>query len=144
MNLEYMELAIKTAESLAEEVPVCAVIVKDDEIIATACNQKEQMQDSTMHAEMTAIKEASKKLNTWRLIGCEMYVTLEPCPMCASAIIQSRISKVYFGSYDMLYGALGSKIDMRQVMSSQLQVKGGILQQECDNIIDSYFKRLRK
>lgn len=143
MNLKFMEFAIKKAENSGEDIPVGTVIVLNNEVIAAACNQKEKNQDATMHAEMIAIKEASSKLNNWRLKDCELYVTLEPCPMCATAIIQSRISKVYFGSYDLLYGALGSKTDLREVFNSDLEVKGGILQEKCDNIISSYFKGLR-
>ena len=144
MNTEYMLQALNKAKSSLNDIPVAAVIVKDGKVISIAVNEKEKKQDSTMHAEIIAIKEASSKLGSWRLNGCEMYVTLEPCPMCAAAIIQSRISRVYFGSYDILYGALGSKIDMRNVINSSLEVKGGILQEECDNIIESYFKRLRE
>lgn len=143
MNLEFMELAIKQAENSGEDIPVGAVIVLNNEVIALSCNQKEKNQDATMHAEMIVIREASSKLNNWRLNECELYVTLEPCPMCATAIIQSRISKVYFGSSDLVYGALGSKIDLRNIFNSNLEVKGGILQEKCDNIINSYFKGLR-
>ncbi len=143
MNVGFMRLALDRANFSISDVPVGAVIVKGNEILSISSNEKELNQDATLHAEMVAIKEASKKIGSWRLNDCEMYVTLEPCPMCASAIIQSRISKVYFGSYDLLYGALGSKIDLRQIMNSSLEVKGGILQEECDNIIESYFKRIR-
>lgn len=143
MNLKFMEFAIKKAENSGEDIPVGAVIVLNNEVIAAACNQKEKNQDATLHAEMIAIKEASSKLNNWRLKDCELYVTLEPCPMCAAAIIQSRISKVYFGSYDLLYGALGSKTDLREIYNSDIKVKGGILQEKCDNIISLYFKGLR-
>ena len=144
MNHNFMQLALNKAKESGMDIPVGAIIVKGEEIISVACNQKEIAQDATLHAEMIAIKEASSKLKTWRLNECEMYVTLEPCPMCAGAIIQSRISKVYFGSYDLLYGALGSKIDLRQIMNSSLEVKGGILQDECNNVMEAYFKRLRK
>ena len=144
MNSKFMQLAINKAKESGMDIPVGAVLVKNGEIISVATNQKEFSQDATLHAEMIVIKDASAKLQNWRLSECELYVTLEPCPMCAGAIIQSRISKVYFGSYDLLYGALGSKIDLRQVMNSSLEVKGGILQDECNNIMESYFKRLRK
>lgn len=143
MNLEFMKLAIEQANASGEDVPVGAVIVCNGKVVACSHNEKEKKQDPTLHAEMVAIKEASLKLGNWRLNDCELYVTLEPCPMCAAAIIQSRISKVYFGSYDLLYGALGSKIDLRQVLKSNLEVRGGIFQEKCDNIMNSYFKGLR-
>lgn len=143
MNTEFMELAIEWAKKSGEDVPVGAIIVRSGEVIASAHNEKEKRQDSTLHAEIIAIKEASFRLGNWRLADCELYVTLEPCPMCAAAIIQSRLARVYFGSYDLLYGALGSKIDLRQTLSSNLEVKGGILQEKCDNVINSYFKGLR-
>lgn len=143
MNLEFMKLAVEQAENSQGDIPVGAVIVKDGKVIASAYNQKELLQDSTLHAEMIAIRDASAKLGNWRLTECEMYVTLEPCPMCASAIIYSRIKKVYFGSFDLLYGALGSKIDLRQLFNSKLEVKGAILQDECDNIINAYMKGIR-
>ncbi|MDD3237294.1 MAG: nucleoside deaminase [Candidatus Gastranaerophilales bacterium] len=143
MKLEFMELAISEALKSDNDIPVGAVIAKDGVVIAKAFNQKEKNNDSTQHAEILAIKKASGYLGNWRLAGCTMYVTLEPCPMCASAIIQSRIEKIYFGSYDILYGALGSKIDLRKIHNSKLEVKGGIMEEKCDNMIDLYFKDLR-
>ena len=109
-----MKIALKEAKKAYDklEVPVGAVIVKDGKIIAKAHNQKETKFDTTKHAEILAIQKASKKLNSWRLIDCEMYVTLEPCPMCAGAIIQSRIKKVYFGVQDEKTGAVGSKLNL--------------------------------
>lgn len=125
------------------EIPVGAVILKDGCVIAQAVNQKERDNDVTCHAEILAIREASQKLGRWRLQDCEMYVTLEPCPMCAWAIIQSRLKTVYFGSYDTQYGALGSKTDLRALVNSKLQVYGGIMEQECDKILEKFFARLR-
>ncbi len=143
MNQDFLNFAVDQAMLSGKDVPVGAVVVKNNEIIAYAHNEKEEKNDSTLHAEILAIKRTSEILGSWRLTDCEMYVTLEPCPMCAGAIIQSRISKVYFGSYDPLYGSLGSKIDLRIIMNSNLEVYGGILQQKCDNIINSYFEGLR-
>ena len=125
------------------EIPVGAIIVKDGEILASAHNLKETLNDVTAHAEILAIREAEKKLGRWRLDGCELYVNLEPCPMCATAIINSRISTVYFGSYDQQFGALGSAIDMRKIYNSQLKVYGGIMEKECDEILNGYFARMR-
>lgn len=125
------------------EIPVAAIIVKDGEILARAYNLKETLNDVTAHAEILAIREAEKKLGNWRLDGCELYVNLEPCPMCATAIINSRISAVYFGSYDYQFGALGSASDMRKMYNSQLKVYGGIMEKECDEVLNGYFARMR-
>ena len=139
-----MQRAIEAAKHAAGEIPVGAIIVKNNEIVTSAFNQKESLHDVTAHAEILAIREASKKLGRWRLDDCEMYVTLEPCPMCAWAIINSRIKTVYFGSYDMNYGALGSKIDLRTISGSKLNVYGGIMEDECNNLLNNYFINLRK
>lgn len=125
------------------EIPIAAIIVKNGEIIATATNKKEAQNDVTAHAEILAIREAEEKLGNWRLEGCELYVNLEPCPMCAWAIIQSRISRVYFGSYDRNYGALGSVIDLRKLLNSNLEVYGGMMEEECNKILEDYFEALR-
>lgn len=138
-----MKRAIEIAKLANGEIPVGAIVIKDGEIIASAFNKKEELNDVTAHAEILAIREASKKLNRWRLDDCEMYVTLEPCPMCTWAIISSRIKTVYFGSYDLNYGALGSSIDVRKLANSKLKVYGGILEQECNILLNEYFKTLR-
>ena len=138
-----MKRAIDIAKLANGEIPVGAIVIKDGEVIASAFNRKEELKDVTAHAEILAIREASNKLNRWRLDDCEMYVTLEPCPMCAWAIINSRIKTVYFGSYDLNYGALGSAIDVRKLANSKLKVYGGILEQECDILLNEYFKTLR-
>ena len=110
----FMKQALKEAEKAYNklEVPVGAIIVKDGKIIARAHNQKETKTDTTKHAEITVIQKASKKLKSWRLIDCEMYVTLEPCTMCAGAIINSRIKKVYIGAMDEKTGAVGSVFNL--------------------------------
>ena len=138
-----MKRAIEVALTAKDEIPVGAIILKDGKVIASACNKKEQLKDVTAHAEIIAIREAEKVLNNWRLEDCEMYVTLEPCPMCAWAIVSSRLKAVYFGSYDKNYGALGSVIDVRQLLNSKMQVYGGILEQECDKILNDYFFKIR-
>ncbi len=140
---KHMDKAIEKARNSGVEIPVGAVIVKDDEILACACNKKEVLNDVTAHAEILAIREASEKLGNWRLEDCTMYVTLEPCPMCAWAILQSRIKTVYFGSYDPNYGALGSAIDLRTAGNSKLKVYGGIAEEECSALLDKYFSELR-
>lgn len=139
----FMQEAIKLAKKSGPDVPVGALIVEDGEIIASACNKREKNNDPTGHAEILAIKKAAKKLNNWRLENCELYVTLEPCPMCAWAILQSRIKSVYFGSFDKQYGAFGSVIDLRKQTSCKLKVYSGILEEECDNIIKEFWKTKR-
>lgn len=143
MNLDYMKTAIELAKTSGKDIPIAAVIVKDGKIISKAVNEREQYQNVVNHAEMIAIQRANKKLKNWRLNDCEMYVTLEPCPMCASAILQSRISKLYYGASDLLNGAFGSKSDMRKIMGYELDVKSGIMEEECIKILQDYFERLR-
>lgn len=138
-----MHKALELAKSSGGEIAVGAIIVKNGEIIAQAANRKEKDMDITSHAEILAIREAEKKLNSWRLDDCELYVTLEPCPMCSWAIITSRIKTVYFGSYDTNYGALGSKTDLRKLCNSNLTVYGGILEEECDKVLNECFKKIR-
>ena len=126
------------------EIPIGAIIVKNGKVIAQAHNLKETVNDVTAHAEILAIREAEKILGDWRLDGCELYVNLEPCTMCSTAIINSRISAVYFGSYDTKFGALGSALDLRKIYNSPLKVYGGIMEKECDKILDEYFAELRR
>lgn len=141
--MDIMQKAIIIAKNSGADVPVGAVIVKNNEIIASACNQKEKNNDCSAHAEIVAIREASSKLDNWRLEDCELYVTLEPCPMCAWAILQSRIKTVYFGSFDKQYGALGSVLDLRKQANSNLKVYGGILEEKCDNVIKDFWTTKR-
>lgn len=147
-NEQFMQEAIKQAkEAYAKgESPVGAIIVKDGELIASGCNQKEEKQDVTSHAEIEALKKAAKKLGTWRLDGCDMYVTLEPCAMCAGAIIQSRIKTLYIGAMDKKAGAAGSVIDLFRVsqFNHRVDVVYGLMFEECGNILTEFFKRLRK
>ena len=142
-NIEFMQEAINIAKTSGKDIPIGAVIVKNGKIIAKAVNEREKEQNAVNHAEIIAIQKANKSLKNWRLNDCEMYVTLEPCPMCASAILQARISKVYFGAYDMLNGAMGSKSDMRTIMNLDIEVKGGIMEDECKKLLHDYFERIR-
>ncbi|WP_297427880.1 nucleoside deaminase [Clostridium sp.] len=126
------------------EIPVGAVIVKDGIIIGKAHNLKETLNDSTAHAEILAIKEAAKYIGDWRLKGAEMYVTLEPCPMCASAIVQSRISKVYIGTFNKDMGACGSVINLLEssALNSFVSVKW-MYDIECSDILKEFFESRR-
>lgn len=134
----------KTAMSKGEA-PIGAVIVKDGTIIATAYNLKEKKKDATSHAEIEAIRKASKKLGTWRLNDCDMYVTLEPCPMCAGAIIQARINTLYIGAMDNRAGAAGSVVDLFRVdeFNHKVDVVYGLLFEECGRILRDFFKNHR-
>lgn len=138
-----MQRAIAAALKAKDEIPVGAVIVKNNEIVASACNQKEKLNDVTAHAEILALRQAAEKLGRWRLEDCVMYVTLEPCPMCAWAILQARLKAVYFGAYDTNYGALGSVIDLRNPANSKMKVYGGIMENECKKLLDDYFSNMR-
>ena len=145
---KFMKEALKEAQKAYEklEVPVGAVIVKDGKVIARAHNQKETKFDTTKHAEILAIQKASKKLNSWRLIDCEMYVTLEPCSMCAGAIINSRIKKVYIGAPDEKTGAVGSILNLftDYKFNHNVEYEFGILKENCESILKEFFKKLRK
>lgn len=144
----FMGEALKEAQKAYNklEIPVGAIIVKDGKIIAKAHNLKETKFDTTKHAEILVIQKASQKLNSWRLIDCEMYVTLEPCPMCAGAIINSRIKKLYFGTTDPKTGAAGSVLNLFEdyTFNHEVEVKKGILQNDCEEILKRFFKDLRQ
>ena len=144
----YMKKALKEAKKAYDklEIPVGAIIVKDGKIIARAHNQKETKFDTTKHAEILAIQKASKKLKSWRLIDCEMYVTLEPCTMCAGAIINSRIKKIYIGASDEKTGAVGSVLNLFDdyKFNHKPEYEKGILEQDCSEILKRFFKDLRK
>ena len=144
----YMKQALKEAKKAYKklEVPVGAVIVKDGKIIARAHNQKETKTDTTKHAEILAIQKASKKLESWRLIDCEMYITLEPCSMCAGAIINSRIKKVYIGAMDEKTGAVGSVLNLFEdyTFNHKVESETGIMKKECQETLKKFFKELRE
>lgn len=144
---KYMRQALKEAQKAYEkdEIPVGAIIVKDGKIIARGHNEKEGKQDTTHHAEIIAIQKASKKLGTWRLTGCIMYVTLEPCSMCAGALIQARIDKVVIGTMDEKTGACGSVLNLLQEypFNHKVEMTTGILQEECESILKEFFRELR-
>ena len=144
---QYMELALQEARQAAEqgEVPVGAVIVKDGQVIAKAHNMREQWLDATAHAEVIAIREACAKLQNWRLPGCTLYVTVEPCPMCAGAIYNSRIDTVIFGCRDSRAGAVESLFNVlsHPLLNHQPQVIGGILEDRCADAVRRFFANRR-
>lgn len=145
---KFMMEALKEAKKAYDklEVPVGAVIVKEGKIIARAHNLKETKTDTTKHAEILAIQKASRKLKSWRLLDCDMYVTLEPCSMCAGAMINSRIRKVYIGTQDAKTGAVGSVFNLFNdyTFNHKVEAETGILKDECENILQQFFKELRK
>ena len=148
MEEKFMKEALKEAKKAYDklEVPVGCVIVKDGKIISRAHNLKETKFDTTKHAEILAIQKASKKLKSWRLINCQMYVTLEPCSMCAGAIINSRIKKVYIGAMDEKTGAVGSVLNLFEnyKFNHKPESETGILKEDCEEILKRFFKELRK
>jgi tRNA(adenine34) deaminase len=147
MNEKFMKIALEEAKKAAEigEVPVGAVIVKDGVIISQAHNIREIAKDATAHAEMVAIRKACEALGGWRLIGCEMYVTLEPCLMCSGAILQSRIKKLYIGAMDPKAGAAGSVLNVFEDFwfHHRCEIEKGILQEKCSLILKEFFKNKR-
>lgn len=148
MEEYFMKEALKEAKRAykKEEVPIGAVIVKDGKIIAKAHNLRETKRRACAHAEILAIEKACKKLNAWRLENCDMYITLEPCTMCAGAIINSRIRKIYIGAMDEKGGAVGSKINILKdiKLNHSVEVETGICKEECSKILKDFFKHLRE
>ena len=145
----YMKKALELAEIAAGqgEVPVGAVIVRNStgEIIGRGFNRREYGRSPLTHAEIVAIDEASRRLGGWRLIDCTIYVTLEPCPMCAGAIINSRIGKVVFGAYDPKAGSCGSVVDLFALpYNHKPELVGGVLERECADILSEFFRNLRQ
>ena len=147
-EIKYMVQALKEAKKSyeKEEIPVGAVIVKDGKIIARGHNLKETKTDTTNHAEIIAIKKASKKLNSWRLTGCTMYVTLEPCTMCAGALIQARLDKVVIGTMDEKTGACGSVLNVLKdyKFNHNVEIETNVMEKECKEILQKFFKELRE
>ena len=149
--MENDEIYMREALALAgeaekiDEVPVGAVIVRNGEIIAAAYNRRETNKCATAHAEILAIEEACRRLGGWRLPGTTLYVTLEPCAMCAGAIINSRIERVVYGANDIRFGAFGSLIDLSKLpLNHKPEITAGVLMDEAKNILSEYFKRKRK
>ncbi|MBI2996401.1 MAG: nucleoside deaminase [Candidatus Melainabacteria bacterium] len=137
--------ALRELRSPTSEVPICALIVRDNNLISKAINQTEALSDASAHAEIIAIREASEILKNWRLTNCTLYTTLEPCSMCAGAILNSRISKIVFSAYDLNSGACGSVINLFYELGKQKQIEiiGGILENEASKILKEFFKKFR-
>lgn len=146
MQIQFMQKALELAKiSAAEgEVPVGAIIVKGDEIVGTGRNRREYGKNALYHAEIEAIDNACKTLGGWRLWECDMYVTLEPCPMCAGAIINSRIKTVYYGASDLKAGSFGSVVDFNSLpYNHKPEIVSGVMQDEARKMLSDFFKGLR-
>ena len=148
LDLEYMQLAIGEARAAAEEgeVPVGAVVVREGQVIGVGHNRREADQDPTAHAELLAVQQAAKRLGAWRLSGATLYVTLEPCAMCAGALVLARVDRVVFGARDPKAGAV---VSLMQLLSDarlnhRPEVEEGLLGEECSELLKSFFKRLRQ
>lgn len=147
MNKKYMQIALEKAKEAYEigEIPVGAVIVKDDKIIGMGMNTREKDKNALGHAEINAINEACKNTGSWRLDGATIYVTMEPCPMCAGAIINARIKTVVFGCYDLKMGAFDSVCNLaNEKFDFTPEIYGGIMENECGAIVKKFFEELRK
>jgi len=149
MNTEekYMSIALEEAKKAYEkdEVPVGAVIVKNNKIIAKAYNQREHFQDATKHAEIICIQKACRKLKSWRLEGCDIYITLEPCSMCAGAILWTRVNRIIYGAKDEKGGALGSSYNLfeQKNLNHHPQIISGILEDKSSVLLKDFFKQKR-
>ncbi len=145
-DLDFMKKAIARAKAAARagEVPIGAVLVQNGKIIATGRNMREKKRNALLHAELVAIDRGCKAMGAWRLEGCTLYVTMEPCPMCAGAIINSRIQRVVFGCYDRKAGVYGSVLDLRKYhFNHYYEVTGGVLEAECAKLLSDFFAELR-
>ena len=147
-DIKFMQAALELAHKAADigEIPVGALIVAPNgDIIAKAYNLRETEKSATAHAEILAIEQACERLGGWRLCGCTLYVTLEPCPMCAGALVNSRIDRVVFGAYDMQAGCCGSVVNFNAYpFNHAFEITGGVLEEECRNVLTEFFKVKRK
>ena len=146
-DVRFMRMALRQAQIAFDmkEIPIGCVIVKDGVVIGKGYNQVEQLKDATAHAEIIAIGTAASTLDNWRLDGCTLYVTLEPCPMCAGAILNSRVSRIVYGSPDTRFGGCGTTVDVitGNALKRDVQVTGGILADECLGLLKGFFQQMR-
>ena len=141
-----MKAAIKCAQKAAEEgeVPIGAVVVCDGKIISRGHNRRTKRQIATAHAEIEAIEKACKKLNSWRIPECEIYVTLEPCPMCMGAMLNARVKKVYFGAYEAKGRSMTDELANANLLNHKIEVEGGVMEEECAAILSGFFQDMRR
>ena len=145
-DIYYMKQAISRAKAAAKvgEVPIGAVLVKDGEVISTGRNMREKKKNALLHAELVAIDRGCKAVGAWRLEDCTLYVTMEPCPMCAGAIINARIKRVVFGCYDKKAGVYGSVMDLQEYpFNHYYDVEGGVMEEDCARLLSDFFASLR-
>ena len=142
---KFMKAALKCAQKGLEEgeVPIGAVVVCDGKIISRGHNRRTKLQIATAHAEVEAIEKACKKLKSWRIPECEIYVTLEPCPMCMGAMLNARIKKVYFGAYEAKGRSLTTELANANLVNHVIEVEGGVMEEECAEILSTFFKEMR-
>lgn len=140
-----MKAALRCAQKGLEEgeVPIGAVVVCDGKIISRGHNRRTKKQIATAHAEVEAIEKACKKLKSWRIPECELYVTLEPCPMCMGAMLNARIKKVYFGAYEAKGRSLTDELANANLVNHVIEVEGGVMEEECSQILSNFFKQMR-
>ena len=143
---KFMKEALKCARQALNdgEVPIGAVVVLDGKVISRGHNRRTKKQIATAHAEIEAIEKACKKLNSWRIPECEIYVTLEPCPMCMGAMLNARIKKVYFGAYEAKGRSMTAQLAEANLLNHKIEVEGGVMQQECAEILSTFFGGLRQ
>ena len=145
MENKFMQAALKCAKKAAceGEVPIGAVVVLGDKIISRGYNKRTKRQIATAHAEIEAIEKACKKLKSWRLPDCEIYVTLEPCPMCMGAMLNARIKKCYFGAYEAKGRSMTEELSKSNLVNHRVEVEGGIMEEECKNVLSGFFIDMR-
>ena len=146
MENEFMQAALDCAAKALKkgEVPIGAVVVSGGKIISRGYNKRTKKQIATAHAEIEAIEKACKKLKSWRIPECEIYVTLEPCPMCMGAMLNARIKKVYFGAYEAKGRSMTAQLAESNLLNHRIEVEGGVMREECAEILSSFFSRMRE
>lgn len=145
-DMDYMALALKEAKKaeIEKEIPIGAVLVYHDMVIASDHNRKESSSDPTAHAEVLVLRKAAEILGTWRLTGSCLYVTIEPCPMCAGALLNARVSRLVYGAPNAQYGAIRSRYEVTSALNHTLEIKEGVLEKECKTIVDHFFNSKRQ